>query len=54
MNSNDDKEYHYLYGHCFVHLLRQSGTLVSGLIQIFPFLAMSGISARLVLFISGI
>ena len=42
----------YLVPSC--HLLRQSGTLVSGSIQIFPFLAMSGISARLVLFISGI
>ena len=42
----------YLVPSC--HLLRQSGTLVSGLIQIFPSLAMSGISARLVLFISGI
>ena len=42
----------YLVPSC--HLLRQSGTLVSGMIQIFPFLAMSGISARLVLFISGI
>ena len=42
----------YLVPSC--HLLRQSGTLVSGLIQIFPSLAMWGISARLVLFISGI
>ena len=36
------------------HLLRQLRTLVSGLIMIFPSLAMSGISVRLVLFISGI
>ena len=36
------------------HLPRHLGTLVSGLILIFPSLAMSGISVRLVLFISGI
>ena len=42
----------YLVPSC--HLLRQLGTLVSGLILIFPSLAMSGISVRPVLFISGI
>ena len=42
----------YLVPPC--HLLRQLGTLVSGLILIFPSLAMSGISVRLFLFISGI
>ena len=36
------------------HLLRQLGTLVSGLTQIFSSLAMLGISVRLVLFISWI
>ena len=42
----------YLVPSC--HLPRQLGTLVSGLILILPSLAMSGISVRLVLFISGI
>ena len=56
---NPDKTEFILFGSKNVllnscHLLRQLGTLVSGLILIFPSLAMSGISVRLVLFISGI
>ena len=38
----------------YFHRLKQLGALVSGSIQIFPSVTMSGLAVRLVLFISGI